>query len=376
VALPAAPRVVRRRDTCENRFAFLFHPLTTRNYADADASLQRLSDSQLENLAACVSENCDPFVVGDGTIQSPAGATASGEFIVVPHTAADLAQMTHREAITSVRVAAEMARDRGARIIGLGGFVSVVTRGGLYLSGTGLPALTTGNSYTAAAGKRCVEAELARKGGRLDECTVAVVGATGSIGRAVALLLADQTRRLILIGNPRHPAESKRRLSKISAETGTDSDIVITCDAAEWLPQSDVIITATSAVGELVRPEDVRQGAVICDISRPANVSQRFRDTRPDVAIVTGGIIRLPADSALSFRLDLPDGHVYACMAETMLLALEGRFEDTSLGIDLDVAQVREFEELARRHGFEIAGTTGEGTCSAGAPGPARANVQ
>ena len=36
----------------------------------------------------------------------------------------------------------------------------------------------------------------------------------------------------------------------------------------------------------------------------------------------------------------------YACMAETMILALEGRFENYSLGRDLTVSQVKEIARL------------------------------
>ena len=111
-----------------------------------------MSDSQLQKLAACVSENVDPFVAGECAVESATGRRARGEFIVVPHTAADLLEMTHREAIRIIRLAAELARDRGAQIIGLGGFVSVATRGGLYLKGSGLPALTTGQFVYCGGG--------------------------------------------------------------------------------------------------------------------------------------------------------------------------------------------------------------------------------
>ncbi len=344
-----------RKRAGDGRFAFLFHPLTIRNYADADSTLQALSEPQLGKLAACVGENFDPFVVGEAVVEARSGKRAHGDFIVVPHTAEEMVALPHRDAIAEIRMAAELARSRGAEIIGLGGFVSVVTRGGLYLKGTGLPALTTGNSYTSVAGRLSIEAALARQGRGLGDCTVAIVGATGSIGRALALMLAGRVRRLVLIGNPSHPRESMRRLVKIAAETGYVERVVTTCDSAEWLPQSDVIVTATSATGEIVKPGDLAPGAVVCDISRPPNVDRGIREIRPDVTILDGGVIRLPEGSSMSFRIDIDPGHVYACMAETMMLALEHRYGDTSLGLDLDLRQVLEFEDLSLRHGFEVA---------------------
>jgi len=43
-------------------------------------------------------------------------------------------------------------------------------------------------------------------------------------------------------------------------------------------------------------------------------------------------------------------------MAETMLLALEGKMDDYSLGRDIKMEQVEETSNLAKKHGFGLAG--------------------
>jgi len=43
-------------------------------------------------------------------------------------------------------------------------------------------------------------------------------------------------------------------------------------------------------------------------------------------------------------------------MAETMALALEGRYEDYSVGKQIGLAQVEEIGALAARHGFRLGG--------------------
>jgi hypothetical protein len=43
-------------------------------------------------------------------------------------------------------------------------------------------------------------------------------------------------------------------------------------------------------------------------------------------------------------------------MAETMILALEKRYENFSLGRDLTVKQIETIEQLAAKHGFRLAG--------------------
>ena len=48
-----------------------------------------------------------------------------------------------------------------------------------------------------------------------DEVHGAVIGATGSIGRACAIMLAEQVRNITLFGNPNHVTSSKNRLQSL-----------------------------------------------------------------------------------------------------------------------------------------------------------------
>ena len=43
-------------------------------------------------------------------------------------------------------------------------------------------------------------------------------------------------------------------------------------------------------------------------------------------------------------------------MAETMVLALEGRFEDYTVGKDISLERVKEITTLAGKHGFSLSG--------------------
>jgi predicted amino acid dehydrogenase len=127
------------------------------------------------------------------------------------------------------------------------------------------------------------------------------------------------------------------------------------CDVHQALREADVVVMATNVVGDLAQPEDIKEGAVVCDISRPPNISRAVRMSRPDIFVIDGGVVSLPGDSRLNLNLDIGPGLAYACMAETMMLALERRFEDTSLGIDLDMDDVAEMATLAERNGFRPA---------------------
>ncbi|EAX47225.1 dehydrogenase-like [Thermosinus carboxydivorans Nor1] len=64
----------------------------------------------------------------------------------------------------------------------------------------------------------------------------------------------------------------------------------------------------------------------------------------------------MPGDVNFGLNFGFPPKTAYACMAETMILALEGRYENFTLGRDLTVKQVEIIEQLARKHGFKLAG--------------------
>jgi len=75
------------------------------------------------------------------------------------------------------------------------------------------------------------------------------------------------------------------------------------------------------------------------------------------VLVIEGGMVEVPGPEAdFHFDFGFPPRHAFACMAETMTLALEGRYEDYTLGRDLDPARIDEIAVLAAKHGFRLSG--------------------
>ena len=115
-----------------------------------------------------------------------------------------------------------------------------------------------------------------------------------------------------------------------------------------------MVLTATSAARPVIQPEHLKHGAVVCDVARPLDVSPRVARERDDVLIIEGGVVDVPGEVDFGFDFGLPPGKAYACMAETMVLALEGRYENYSLGKQVRIKQVREIAQLAHKHGFRL----------------------
>ncbi len=393
------PWVQVKRQPDERRFAFLMHPLDYANAVDLDPTLGYLDGQSLERVVQRVSALVEPFVVSHGRIVSRTGETIYGEFITLPRTAEELAHMRKKEATEYVRRALHLARDRGAQMVGLGAFTSIVTLGGLAVASEGVP-VTTGNSYTAVASVEAIRKALTLVGQSREQCpSAAIVGATGAIGRAMALLLAENVDRLVLVGNPESSSKQVRErllvraadvvrfvaarhaegatfnstslaaavlelagpagveeagVNEIVARLEQMGRLVLTQDGKAVLRLARVVVTATSATGTVLGVDDLPPHAVVCDVSRPANVSQEVARLRPDVLVIDGGVIAVPPGSLVS-RFGLGDGLVYACMAETMMLTLAGHLQNTSLGTDLAPETLRRLRCLADQHGFHVA---------------------
>ena len=185
----------------------------------------------------------------------------------------------------------------------------------------------------------------------LDEATVAVVGAYGAIGSVTAELLASEAGKMLLIGRrmPRLDSVATRLREQGCPNVETTTNVSRLVDA-------ELVITVTSDVDAVIQPHHLRPGAVVCDVARPRDVSKAIAAERPDVLVIEGGMVRPPGPVEFNFDFGFPPGMAYACMAETMALALEGRYESFTLGKEIKLSQVRTIDRIARRHGFLLGG--------------------
>ncbi|MBI5145540.1 MAG: hypothetical protein HZA27_05100, partial [Candidatus Omnitrophica bacterium] len=97
----------------------------------------------------------------------------------------------------------------------------------------------------------------------------------------------------------------------------------------------------------------LKPGAIICDASLPSIIAGKA-SLRPDTTLIKAGLVSLPYPGDLNLDLGLPKGIICACLAETMLLALDERFVDYSLGENINLDKMEEIADLATQYGFEI----------------------
>jgi predicted amino acid dehydrogenase len=178
----------------------------------------------------------------------------------------------------------------------------------------------------------------------LGRCTVAVVGAAGNIGAAVARLLAERGAELILIGRDR--PGSLAGLGRLQIPGARLSTCPGDCRAAQ------VVVVSVSSPVPVVRGDHLGDGAFVCDLSVPTGVDAAGRR---DVTVLRGGIARLPGGEHFQIPgLPLEKGQAFACMAEGLVLALEG-LADRSFTGDIQADHVHQIARLASKHGFALA---------------------
>ena len=333
-----------------NRFGFILHPIDPkRDVGRKFPWLGRLlTESQIHYLSAYFPPVYLSHVTG---IRSEAtGAEIEGWFVACPYTPVRMMQLPARTVYRKITQTARLAERLGAEVIGLGAYTSVIGDAGVTIGQALETPVTTGDSYTVAVAVEALSVAGARMGVDLSCATVAIVGATGAIGAASAEMLAAEAECVILVGrDPGRLEALAQRLKGARAEVSTTTSLDI-------LPRADLVLATSSAPRPLIQPKHLRPGAVVCDIARPHDVSPRVTVQRDDVLVIDGGMVEVPGEVEYGFDFGFPAGTTYACMAETMALALERRFECYTLGKELDVGRIREIHAIAARHGFRLAG--------------------
>ncbi|MGL5206857.1 MAG: NAD(P)H-binding protein [Acidaminococcaceae bacterium] len=330
------------------KFAFVLHPLAVDDFARKFPIMRYLPDSWIEGAMKHVKSFKISHITG---VRSPY-AEAEGWFIACPLTARQMVTLPEEYVTGKIIEACQLAQDLGAKIVGLGAFTSIVGDAGITIAKNVDIAVTSGNSYTVATALQGTREAVRLMGKDISTAHVAIIGATGSIGAACTRILAREAQDITLV------ARHQERLEVLAAEMKpyVKGQLTTSNDVKKSLKDADVVITVTSAVDCLIEPKDLKPGAVVCDVARPRNVSREVSAARKDVLVIEGGVIRVPGNVDFGFNFGFPAQMSYACMAETMILALEGRYENFTLGRDLSIKQIDTIAELAKKHEFRLAG--------------------
>lgn len=342
------------------RFAFIIHPLSGEYLLKHPLLKKFPRNDVITNLAEDAFSYLPGFYYGSikNITSQKNGRVVEGLVYAVTETPKKLMQKNPESVYKKLVDLSFQAKDHGASIIGLGAYTKIVGDAGVSVNNRSPIPVTTGNSLSACstlwAAKYAVDKlGFVKKENGLYLGRVMVVGATGSIGAVSAKVLCKSWKEIVLVAPRAHKLlELKEEIQFLFP----DVKVFIGTNPDDFSSECDLLITTTSGQGEKILDISlVKAGAVICDVSRPFDISKSEAITRPDVMVVASGEVLLPGDVEMKIDIGLEGDMVYACLAETALLALEGRYESFTLSRRIDYNKVIEIDRMAREHGVKLA---------------------
>ena len=346
------------------RFAFVIHPLS-QEFIKKGFPIPKGTPKFVMDKVETIAAHLPPMVYCKmENIVSPSGAEAEGWLISVDSTPKEMLARSPEFTYRRLLAAAKMAEKMGAQIMGLGAFTKVVGDAGVTVARRAPLPITTGNSYSASGALWAAHDAMQRMGlvpvppkGQRVQAKTMVIGATGSIGSVSARLLAMAFDEVVLAGR------DLKKLEELKAsilEDTPDAKVVCSTDYDSLLGEMDMVVTSTSGAGKKILDiTKVKPGCVITDVARPLDLPPSEVAKRPDVLVVESGEIELPTEVRGMKSIGLPKNVIYACLAETIVLALEGRFEVFTIGRDTEWPKVKEIYRLGLKHGMKLAAISG-----------------
>lgn len=248
--------------------------------------------------------------------------------------------------------AIKLAEKLGVKIIGLGALISSITKGGLDLVDKVKVSITNGNALTAAVSFEDIKELMRIKDMDWGKTTIAIVGATGSIGSVISKLCSFQlSGKLILIGRTLTNLENlKRRIM----ESNTKIKHIVISDRLGDISDADFVFIATNSNNIVIHDNYLKKGVVIYDITQPRITHESILYRRKDIVIIDGGLIKVNENINFHFDFGTPDKHtIFSCLGETMLLAGERYLEHFSLGT-VNLEQIKYIYDLFQKYNFKF----------------------
>jgi fatty aldehyde-generating acyl-ACP reductase len=233
-------------------------------------------------------------------------------------------------ALKKIISAAKKAKKMGIGIMGLGAMTASFSKGGLDIidavKGIGI---TTGRAYTTKT---------------VTDYVKHVIHNFGS--SCLKILHAWGIKEFVLI-------DMERKLDTVHEYADGIEQVKISHDIIDIKP-CDIVITATSAPETLVTSELVHPGMVIINDAQPSDVSPKVVKERDDVLVIEGGVVHTKGVHS-NFHMG-PRGkdENYCCLAEVLVLAHHGHFENYATG-NLDLSLIDHIEEYSKPLNFTIA---------------------
>lgn len=263
----------------------------------------------------------------------------------------EMKQRALEKIFMAVRMALDQAKGEHL-VVGLGALTAPLTNQGadILKEFHGQPlSVTTGNAFTAYITIKSIVEIAGKRNCDLSKETIAVLGASGSVGGAVSEHFGINGCNMILCA--RNESRLKNLKDRIVSGGANPDRITISTDIDD-IRKARIVVVTTSSSQVLIKPEHVCPNAIIYDDTQPRNTSEEIGVTRKDVLVVDGGIVETPFIDLGRTSIGLPPKRAYACFSETLILAKAGCRDNFTGNVTLE--QMEKVSEIAEKFSNEF----------------------
>ncbi|MCX5668094.1 MAG: shikimate dehydrogenase [Candidatus Omnitrophica bacterium] len=288
-------------------------------------------------------------------VRSMSGKSIDGDMLTISLLPSQIYSFPEETVLRLIGECIKYCERSGAKIVGLGGFTSVIGNEGEALSRRVKVPLTSGNTLTAALALQGIYKAAYAMELSLPSAVVAVIGATGDIGSICTKILSKRVKKVNIAA--RNEEKLQEFASRIRQEGS--AEVRVFKYSKDAVREADIVLTVTSAITTVVDPVSLKPGSIVCDVAMPANIAREVVQARDDILVFEGGLAKIPYPEDCKIEklsTAFPPNGIYGCLAETMTLAFEERFESFSLGRgNITESKITEIESMAKKHGIALA---------------------
>ena len=338
-----------------NKFGFVVHPIDSNFFRDYYLVRRFVSKIVSKKFYPDIIRHIPPYkLCSINNIRSSVGSTIGSDIVLIPLLPAHIAVIDEEKVLNKIKRGISICEKNGAKIVGLGALTSVVGNEGEALSKkVGVP-LTSGNTLTASLTLEGIYKAAYLMGLSLINSTIAIIGATGDIGSICTKILSKKVKKINIA------ARNGQRLQEFAQVVRRygNAEVEVFKYTKDAIYDVDVILTSTSSITTLIDPMSLKPGAIVCDISIPANIAREIACLRDDILVFEGGLAKFAyeEDAVNNKGINLlPGNNVYGCIAETATLTFENRFESFSMCRgNITENKIAEIWGMADKHGIKL----------------------
>jgi len=325
-------------------FAFLFHPTSMRQIKHYWPITSILPQSLVKSFL----KNQKPKIIHIKKLKSLTGKEIDGYVIMSPLLPESILEVDEESILQKIVDAGGQAKELGANILGLEGYFATVADKKPMIYKHIKTAVTSGSTFTAWSVFESVYLTSQLNKLDLKKCTVTFFGPNNAIGSLCARKFAEHCGQIMLTGGITQKLECLK-----SAMAGMPASVIVEEDTQKAIKRADIIINCYNGPSVLFDISDIKPGAIVCDAAVFKHIADKARK-RKDITVIDCGNIKLPLSQKLSSTMTDHENMICSYMAETMLLTLENKCVNYSLGEQINLDKLEDIANIAVRHGFEI----------------------